>query len=112
MNSVGMEIQTMVREDGKRNFALRETDGSESSVFSGNTPRQAALKAARRLDPASSEGAAERVDLELREKGTDKVHIYEGWAWEEEAPDNSPDWMPGEITEANVSKEGIEHLDE
>ncbi|ESS08335.1 MAG: non-histone chromosomal protein MC1 [uncultured archaeon A07HN63] len=33
MNSVGMEIQTMVREDGKRNFALRETDGSESSVF-------------------------------------------------------------------------------
>ncbi len=102
----------MVREDGKRNFALREADGSESSVFSGNTPRQAALKAARRLDPASSEGAAERVDLELREKGTDKVHIYEGWAWEEEAPDNSPDWMPGEITEANVSKEGIEHLDE
>ena len=107
-----MEIQTMVREDGKRNFALREADGSESSVFSGNTPRQAALKAARRLDPAPSEGAAERVDLELREKGTDKVHIYEGWAWEEEAPDNSPDWMPGEITEANVSKEGIEHLDE
>ncbi|MFB6292935.1 MAG: non-histone chromosomal MC1 family protein [Halonotius sp.] len=102
----------MVREDGKRNFALREADGSESSVFSGNTPRQAALKAARRLDPAPSEGAAERVDLELREKGTDKVHIYEGWAWEEEAPDNSPDWMPGEITEANVSKEGIEHLDE
>jgi hypothetical protein len=112
MYSVGMEIQTMVREDGKRNFALREADGSESSVFSGNTPRQAALKAARRLDPAPSEGAAERVDLELREKGTDKVHIYEGWAWEEEAPDNSPDWMPGEITEANVSKEGIEHLDE
>ena len=107
-----MEIQTMVREDGKRNFALREADGSESSVFSGNTPRQAALKAARRLDPASSEGAADRVDLELREKGTDKVHIYEGWAWEEDAPDNSPDWMPGEITEANVSKEGIEHLDE
>ena len=112
MYSVGMERQTMVREDGKRNFALREADGSESSVFSGNTPRQAALKAARRLDPAPSEGAAERVDLELREKGTDKVHIYEGWAWEEEAPDNSPDWMPGEITEANVSKEGIEHLDE
>lgn len=102
----------MVREDGKRNFALREEDGSEESVFSGNTPRQAALKAARRLDPASSEEAADPVELELREKGTDKVHIYEGWAWEEEAPDNSPDWMPEEITEANVSKEGIDHLDE
>jgi len=107
-----MVSKTMVREDGKRNFALRETDGSEESVFSGNTPRQAALKAARRLEPASSEDAAERVDLELREKGTDKVHIYEGWAWQEEAPDNSPDWMPEEITEANVSKQGIEHLEE
>ena len=107
-----MVSKTMVREDGKRNFALRESDGSEESVFSGNTPRQAALKAARRLEPASSEDAAERVDLELREKGTDKVHIYEGWAWQEEAPDNSPDWMPEEITEANVSKQGIEHLEE
>ena len=107
-----MERQTMVREDGKRNFALREADGTEESVFSGNTPRQAALKAARRLDPASSEPAADRVSLELREKGTDKVHKYEGWAWEETAPDNSPDWMPEEITEANVSKQGIEHLEE
>lgn len=101
----------MVREDGKRNFALREASGEES-VFSGNTPRQAALKAARRLEPADSEDAADRVSLELREKGTDKVHIYEGWAWEEEAPENKPDWMPEVITEANVSKEGIEHLDE
>ncbi|WP_276299523.1 non-histone chromosomal MC1 family protein [Halorussus lipolyticus] len=102
----------MVREDGKRNFALRGTDGDESSVFSGNTPRQAALKAARRLDPASSEDAANRTEIRLREKGTDKVHIYEGWAWHESAPDDKPDWMPDEITEANVSKQGIEHLDE
>ena len=102
----------MVREDGKRNFALREQGGDESSVFSGNTPRQAALKAARRLTPAGSESSAERTELRLREKGTDKVHIYEGWAWEESAPANKPDWMPEEITEANVSKQGIEHLDE
>jgi hypothetical protein len=102
----------MVRDDGKRNFALREANGEESSVFSGNTPRQAALKAARRLDPAPSEASASPSELRLREKGTDKVHIYEGWAWEEEAPADKPDWMPQEITEANVSKQGIEHLDE
>ncbi|MFB6269256.1 MAG: non-histone chromosomal MC1 family protein [Halobacterium sp.] len=102
----------MVREDGKRNFALREDD-DESSVFSGNTPRQAALKAARRLDDVGdSEEDADRHDVKLREKGTDKVHIYEAWAWEEEAPDDSPDWMPGEITKANVSKQGIEHIEE
>lgn len=101
----------MVREDGKRNFALRENN-DEESVFSGNTPRQAALKAARRLTPAPSENEADPTELKLREKGTDKVHIYEGWAWEETAPDNKPDWMPEEITEANVSKKGIDHLDE
>ncbi len=103
--------KTMVRDDGKRNFALREESGDESSVFSGSTPRQAALKAARRLDPANSESDAPRVELRLREKGTDKVHIYEGWAWRETAPDDKPDWMPGEITDANVSKKGIEHLE-
>jgi hypothetical protein len=106
-----MEGITMVREDGKRNFALRETDGQEESVFSGSTPRQAALKAARRLEPAGSEAEADRLELRLREKGTDKVHIYEGWSWRESAPDNKPDWMPDEITEANVSKQGIEHLE-
>ncbi|SEH50926.1 Non-histone chromosomal protein MC1 [Halopenitus malekzadehii] len=104
----------MVRDDGKRNFALREGNGSEPSVFSGNTPRQAALKAARRIEPASSESAADRKELRLREKGTDKVHVYEGWAWEEEPPENSPDWLEDQdtITEANVSKQGIKHLDE
>jgi hypothetical protein len=104
----------MVREDGKRNFALREESGTESSVFSGNTPRQAALKAARRLeDVAASEREADRTELRLREKGTDKVHIYEAWAWEEEAPEDAPEWLQNRdrIKEANVSKTGIEHLE-
>ena len=97
--------------DDKRNFALREAD-DETSVFSGNTPRQAALKAARRLEPADSEAEASREDLRLREKGTHKVHIYEGWAWREDAPEDKPDWMPSTVTEANVSKQGIDHLEE
>ena len=96
--------------DDKRNFALRG-DGDETSVFSGRTPRQAALKAARRLDAADGEENASREELRLREKGTHKVHIYEGWAWNEEAPSDKPDWMPETITEANVSKQGIEHLE-
>jgi hypothetical protein len=102
----------MVREDGKRNFGVRETDGSESSVFSGDYPRQAAMKAARRLDAGPSEADADRQELRLRERGTDKVHIYEGWAWEEDAPDDGPQWLSGTITEANVAKQGTEHLDE
>ncbi|AZH24136.1 non-histone chromosomal MC1 family protein [Haloplanus aerogenes] len=103
----------MVREDGKRNFVMRE-DGDEDSVFSGNMPRQAALKAARRLDPDSSESEAESnpTEIRLREKGTDKVHIFDAWAWEEEAPNDKPDWMGNQITKGNVSKKGIEHLEE
>ncbi|MFB6136830.1 MAG: non-histone chromosomal MC1 family protein [Halobacteriaceae archaeon] len=104
----------MVREDGKRNFAMRE-NGSETSVFSGNTPRQAALKAARRItDVGTSEESAPRKELRLREKGTDKVHIYDAWAWEETAPEDAPEWLQDRdaITEANVSKQGIEHLEE
>jgi hypothetical protein len=98
--------------DKKRNFALRESTGDEPSTFSGHTPRQAALKAARRLDPAPAEQQAEHEELVLREKGTEKVHIYEGWAWEDDAPDDKPEWMPDRITEANVSKQGIDHLDD
>jgi hypothetical protein len=106
----------MVREDGKRNFVLREEDGTESSVFSGSMPRQAALKAARRLDPHDSEDEAEShpTELRLREKGTDKVHIFHAWAWESSAPEDKPEWMEErqKITKGNVSKQGIEHLDE
>lgn len=100
----------MVREDGKRNFAQLKGN-EETGVFSGNYPRQAALKAARRLDPAPSENAAPRSELRLREKGTDKVHIYDAWAWEEDAPEGGPDWLSGKVSSANVSKKGIEHLD-
>ena len=98
-------------DEDTRNFALRDDIGNETSVFSGRTPRQAALKAARRLEPAKSEQQAEHHELRLREKGTKKVHIYDGRAWKETAPDDKPDWMPSDITEANVSKKGIEHLD-
>ena len=104
----------MVREDGKRNFVLRNENGGESSVFSGNMPRQAALKAARRLEPAGSEDEAKSnaTEIRLREKGTDKVHIFDAWAWNSSAPSDKPDWMEGEITKGNVSKKGIQHLDE
>ena len=102
----------MGRNDDKRNFALREPNDEETSLFSGTTPWQAALKAARRLDPANGEQDAERRELRLRETGTRKVHVYEGWAWEEDAPTDRPEWMPEVITQANVRKQHIDHLEE
>jgi len=104
----------MVREDGKRNFALRDQDGREESVFSGRTLRQAALKAARWVDPSSSKECTreQTTEIRLREKGTDKIHIYDAWAWEEAAPADAPNWMPEQIIEANVSKQDLCHMDE
>ena len=103
----------MVREDGKRNFVLREDDGTETSVFTGSYPRQAALKAARRLDETGdSEAEASRKEIRLRERETDKVHIYEAWAWTESASEENPDWLGDEVSKANVSKQGIKHLEE
>lgn len=100
------------KSDDHRNFVIREENGEETSVFTGQTPRQAALKTARRLAPADSEAQASRESFRLREKGTKKLHIYEGWAWREQSPEDKPDWMAETITQANVSKEGIEHLNE
>ncbi|MFB6219696.1 MAG: non-histone chromosomal MC1 family protein [Halobacteriaceae archaeon] len=93
-----------------RRFALQEGE-EETSVFTGTYPRQAALKAARRLKPTGAdeeEAEANSVEIKLREHGTDKVHIYEAWAWEEAAPDG-PEWLEGTVTEANVAKQRVEH---
>ena len=85
----------------KRNFALRDKDGNEIGVFSGKQPRQAALKAANRGF----------TDIRLRERGTKKVHIFEGERNLVRKPTNAPDWMPNEIWKPNVKKIRIEKLD-
>lgn len=93
-----------------RNFALREGD-EETSVFSGKTPRQAALKAARRLNPAET-SEDDPAKVRLREHSTEKLHVYDAWAWLEEPDNDSPDWLGDEVTQANVSKQGVVHLNE
>ncbi len=57
------------------------------------------------MDPSSSKERAKEqtTEIRLREKGTDKVYIYDAWAWEEAAPADAPNWMPEQRPEANVS---------
>jgi hypothetical protein len=85
-----------------RYFALREggPNGRETAVFTGRSPRQAALKAASRG----------KADIYLRERGTDRVHHYKGERKKVRAPDNKPDWMPEMVWKPNVSKVGLTHL--
>ncbi len=89
-----------------RNFVLRDENGSEHGVFSGKQPRQAALKVANRIGTAKDKPAR----IMLRERGTKKVHVFEGWREQVNAPKNKPDWMPDKIWKPNVKKIGIETL--
>ncbi len=89
-----------------RNYVLREKNGEETGVFTGNQPRQAALKAANRSRGTKSKP----VEIKLRERGTKKIHIYNGWRELVAAPKNKPNWMPDMINKPNVKKVGIEKL--
>jgi hypothetical protein len=100
------KIKTKAKAKTARNYVLREKNGKEDGVFSGNQPRQAALKAANR----SKGTKAKPVEIRLRERGSKKVHIFKGWKETVPAPKNKPKWMPDKINKPNVEKVGIEKL--
>lgn len=90
-----------------RNFVLRDKEGNEHGVFTGKQPRQAALKAANR-----GSGTKDNPELIiLRERGTKKLHYYDGWREEVPAPKNKPSWMPDMIKKPNVKKMKIDKVD-
>jgi len=84
----------------KRNFVLVEKGKDTEHVFKGFIPRDAALKAAARGIKS----------ITIRERGTKKLHTYEGAREKVPAPINRPDWMPAEIWKSNVKKIGVEHI--
>ena len=89
-----------------RNFVLRDKNGKETGVFTGNQPRQAALKAANR----SKGTKGKPIEIRLRERGSKKIHIYKVLKELVPAPKNKPKWMPDKINKPNVKKAGIEKL--
>jgi hypothetical protein len=90
-----------------RRFALRKDNGEEYSIFTGRSPRQAALKAANK-----SAGTSDKpVILKLREHGTKKLHVFKGWKAVVDAPKNRPAWLPEKINRAFVEKVKIEQIE-
>jgi hypothetical protein len=49
-------------------------------------------------------------DIRLRERGTNKVHIFIGERKQVRKPAGAPAWMPAKIWKPNVKKVGIEKL--
>ncbi|MCK5020460.1 MAG: hypothetical protein KAS32_25715 [Candidatus Peribacteraceae bacterium] len=92
------------RKASKKYYILKK--GSKISVFTGRSPRQAALKAA----------ARGFTDIKLRERGRrnkDKsytVHVFRGHVKTVDAPENRPAWLPARIKKAFVKKSGIEKV--
>ncbi len=90
-----------------KNYVVLEKNRKEDGVFTGNQPRQAALKVANR----SKGTKADPVEIRLRERGTKKIHVFKGWKETIPAPKNKPAWMPDMINKPNVKKVGIVRLD-
>ena len=87
--------------DGKKNFVLLDaSDADTTTVFQSRQPRGAALKAATRGF----------TDIRLRERGTNRVHVFTGERKQTAAPANGPDWLGDKVWKSNVSKQGVRRL--
>jgi len=92
------------RKSAKKYYIFKK--GNRVSVFTGRSPRQAALKAA----------ARGITDIRLRERGrrnkdrTYTIHVFRGSYREVDAPENRPSWLPARIKKPMVSKVGIEKV--
>jgi hypothetical protein len=80
--------------------------GRKSAIFTGRSPRQAALKAATRGFK----------DIKLRERGrrnkdkTYSIHVFKGNVKTIAAPSNRPDWLPSKVKKPVVRKVGVERV--
>lgn len=90
----------------KKYYVLREGSKDTEHVFTGSSPRQAALKAATR--GFSSINLRERG--RRNKDGTYSVHVFKGERVKASAPKNAPRWMPSTIWKPVVKKIKVDHV--
>ncbi len=84
----------------------------EAHVFSGNQPRDAALKAATRFGKKGSTS----VNIELREHGkrnkdgTYSLHQFKVGYKETKAPKSAPKWLGSTVKEPMAKKMGVKRV--
>ena len=85
----------------KKYFVLLDNSNNDTNhVFYSAQPRGAALKAASRG----------HTNIRLRERGTNRVHVFKGSVAMVAAPANRPSWLPAQIKKSNVKKQGVERI--
>jgi hypothetical protein len=92
------------RSAAKKYYVLKR--GRKTAIFTGRSPRQAALKAATR-------GIS---DIRLRERGrrnkdrTYSIHVFKGSVKTISAPSNRPSWLPARVKKPVVRKVGVQRV--
>jgi hypothetical protein len=107
-HTYALEEAKITADREKKNFGLINEKGEEVGTYSGAQPRDAALKVANR-------GINHIV---LREKGTKKLHYFQGKRELVSVPASAPAWIKeaakergGKIFKANVEKLGTKNLE-
>ncbi|BAI61573.1 putative chromosomal protein MC1 [Methanocella paludicola SANAE] len=107
-HTYALEEAKITADREKKNFGLINEKGEEIGTYSGAQPRDAALKVANR-------GITSIV---LREKGTKKLHYFQGKRELVSVPASAPAWIKeaakdkgGKIYKANVEKLGTTNLE-
>lgn len=90
----------------KKTYVLRNASGDTDRVFTGSSPRQAALKAATR-------GVSKIMLRERGRRNADKtysVHVFSGSVKTVAAPENRPSWLPARVRKPIVRKQKVLRL--
>jgi hypothetical protein len=88
----------------KKYYVLKK--GRKTAIFTGRSPRQAALKAATRGFN----------DIRLRERGrrnkdrTYTIHVFKGSVKTISSPSDRPSWLPAKVKKPVVRKVGVERV--
>jgi len=90
----------------KKTYVLRSKSKDSERVFTGSSPRQAALKAATR----------NIADIRLRERGrrnadrSYSVHVFKGSRKKVKSPANRPSWLPAMVWKPVVRKVKVNRI--
>lgn len=98
-----------------KTYELVSAPGRDKPVFTGRAPRQAALKAASR--GFASIRLRERGAARSKREGEGKkrrmvryvrVHVFKGSRKKVARPEGAPSWIPAQVWQPRVAKQGVE----
>ena len=91
-----------------KQYSLR-IGSKEDHVFTGRSPRAAALKAATR-GLKDSDGLIKLREHCRKKDGKWRVHTFKGKVEKVSKPSNAPSWMPSMINKPSVSKVRVDKI--